>query len=596
MGFKSVYRTLVELFPQVDARILKAVAIEHPKDPNGAVESILTEVLPWVMKESGASPSQRKILDGKSSSETVQYERKIPAEMAATTISSFSKLGSVAGEDENGSRAVNDFHHGEPRCLNKTLGDSLGSAFHDAKDNDDQLILRGSEELTSSESLEERDGIRQESLHITSVTSICEESDNHDHDLEIGNNESEEFDASKKYQEMGDDLNFDDISYASSLTSSIVKDSSADACLGNDKASLCIKEHILAALGSNIVPEAQQGVPVSDSDYPESKVCGDSELMKGICVHDMVDADLSTGNAIITRSDQICRIDLLEEIIEDAKNHKETLITAMDSVIGLMREVELQEKALEQAKEAAARGGLEIQCRVEELKKMLIHAKEANDMHAGEVNGEKAILATEMRELQSRLLFLSDERDKALLVVDKMRQTLEVRLAAAEEERRAAEKEKVEKEESAQRYLSEQELIMEKLVQESKVLQQEAEENAKLRDFLMDRGHVVDVLQGEISVICQDVKLMKEKFDNGIPLSRSLTSYQSSCSLASASSSHSTVASDQVPADSSKVPEWVAVTSSGDLPTPKSSFGEGKIAARKELQDDDWDFFEDSAE
>ena len=36
--------------------------------------------------------------------------------------------------------------------------------------------------------------------------------------------------------------------------------------------------------------------------------------------------------------------------------------------------------------------------------------QEANGMHAGEMYGEKATLATEVRELQSRLLILSDER------------------------------------------------------------------------------------------------------------------------------------------------------------------------------------------
>ena len=54
---------------------------------------------------------------------------------------------------------------------------------------------------------------------------------------------------------------------------------------------------------------------------------------------------------------------------------------------------------------------------------------------------------------------------------------------------------------------------MAKVVQESKILQKEAEENAKLWEFLMDRGCVVDTLQGEISVIRQDVRLLKEKFD-----------------------------------------------------------------------------------
>lgn len=42
--------------------------------------------------------------------------------------------------------------------------------------------------------------------------------------------------------------------------------------------------------------------------------------------------------------------------------------------------------------------------------------------HAGEVYGEKAILATEVKELQSRLLSLADERDKSLAVLDEVRE------------------------------------------------------------------------------------------------------------------------------------------------------------------------------
>ena len=53
---------------------------------------------------------------------------------------------------------------------------------------------------------------------------------------------------------------------------------------------------------------------------------------------------------------------------------------------------------------------------------------------------------------------------------------------------KTAELEKLEKEEAAQNALVEQEIIMAKVVQESKILQKEAEVNAKLREFLMDRG------------------------------------------------------------------------------------------------------------
>lgn len=61
-----------------------------------------------------------------------------------------------------------------------------------------------------------------------------------------------------------------------------------------------------------------------------------------------------------------------------------------------------------------------------------------------------------------------------------MRQILESRLTAAEILRKAAEHEKLEKEESARKALLEQEAMMEKVVQESVRLQQEAEENSKV--------------------------------------------------------------------------------------------------------------------
>lgn len=61
---------------------------------------------------------------------------------------------------------------------------------------------------------------------------------------------------------------------------------------------------------------------------------------------------------------------------------QKTLFSAVESVICLMREVELQEEAAEQAKQEAAKGGLDMLQRVEDLKEMLQHAKEANNMVA----------------------------------------------------------------------------------------------------------------------------------------------------------------------------------------------------------------------
>ena len=59
---------------------------------------------------------------------------------------------------------------------------------------------------------------------------------------------------------------------------------------------------------------------------------------------------------------------------------QKTLLSALETVISLMMEVELQEKAAEEAKQEAANGGFERPMRVEDRKRMLQHAKEANDM------------------------------------------------------------------------------------------------------------------------------------------------------------------------------------------------------------------------
>ncbi|CAA2989018.1 calponin homology domain-containing [Olea europaea subsp. europaea] len=66
----------------------------------------------------------------------------------------------------------------------------------------------------------------------------------------------------------------------------------------------------------------------------------------------------------------------------------------VQNVISMMKKVELKEKNAEQANMEAAKGGAVILDRVEELRQMVQRAKEANDVHAEEEYGEKAILST----------------------------------------------------------------------------------------------------------------------------------------------------------------------------------------------------------
>jgi len=239
-----------------------------------------------------------------------------------------------------------------------------------------------------------------------------------------------------------------------------------------------------------------------------------------------------------THSSHSVSIESLEDSIADARSNKNGLLPSLELVTKMIEDVELLEEKAKVAKHESSVAGTGILTKVEELKEMLTHAKEANDMHAGEVFGEKSILTTEACELQSRLQRLSDERNKYLVIIEEIHQTLDERLVAAQQEIAAAEKEKIEKEAAAQALLDEQEKMMNSIVEESRKLQMEAEDNLKLKEFLVERGRIVDTLQGEMSVICEDVSLLKRVVDERLSLSKLQRSTMSSLSSSLHSSLH----------------------------------------------------------
>ncbi|XP_043714954.1 uncharacterized protein LOC122663339 [Telopea speciosissima] len=610
MGFSSVFRSLQEVFPQVDTRVLKAVAIEHPKDADAAVECILFEVLPYLRIQSESHGTQNDSEDVNHS--IVGREELGQGVVEVVLADSASNSAFDTTKDANDTVNTTDALYCDAKCVNEEF---VGSSV---------LSLHGGngEELQMSTC-----GLRNTSLDQPPVHLFL-------------NTETEEFISLEKCQNVSVADGSDQVALlepgplireerftdccndASSfnindLNELVICDSWA-TCGESHQDQTCLdanslKVENLLASGQHI-PSSQEsqeetsdsadygslaakiGATISDFEKPDSR-----NRSENVSTEDVFDTEVghvengSSSIAMVSRSSQICSIDLLEDSIGEAKNNKRTLFLAMESVINKMKELEFQEEAAEQAKREVAEGGVNILAKVEDYREMLQHAKEANDMHAGEVYGEKAILATELRELQSRIQNLSDEREKSLAILDEMNETLEVRLAAAEEERKIAEQVKLENEKSARMVLAEQELAMERVVEESKRLQQQAEENSKLRDFLMDRGHVVDILHGEIAVICQDVKLLKEKFDECVPISKSLSSSQTSCILASSSSSIKSLAADRVPerVEASEALEKLSPAPSfvGQV---KSNFEEKTVAGDNKVPlDDGWEFFDE---
>lgn len=478
MGVESVHRVLLDLFPQVDHRALRAVAFAHSKDADAAVEAVLVEVIPSLTQEltksssSNVSGSLSAAVDAADQlnpesvkvDESLLYFEKGAHSRHRISDVSYDSFGE--SEDEEPSSLWT-----KSQVRSDEVSPSLQADAPENRDEADTVHLQAHQEYLNK-SMSDVDGANhQELLH-------------------------ENGSASKMISQewMG-----------------IFQESSVQLVPRPDA-----QVTNLGTPDTNIIDAASN----------EELSSGEKDDLK----------DNSAMNTAVPQPINVCSIDVLEDLIEEARNNKKTLVSAMDAIVSFAREVEIQEKAALTAKEQASCGYLDIHRKVNELKAALQRAKEANDMHAGEVHAEKAVLTTEAKELQSRLLGLSEERDCSLRILDEMRQALVIRLSAAEKLIEEAEREKQEKEGSALEALALQERIMEEVVQESRLLKEEAEENSKLQDFLMDRGRIVDVLQGEISVKCQDVRLLKEKFDAHVPLS---TSFFSSQTMSSSSYSSS---------------------------------------------------------
>ncbi|KAG8389373.1 hypothetical protein BUALT_Bualt02G0222500 [Buddleja alternifolia] len=615
MGFKKVYNSLLEVFPQIDSRALRAVSIEHYKDVDAAVQAVLEEIIPFFVEKSRpSSPLTRSIskeklseaplgaISSTQSADDQSVNTVGPAEMRNGHTVNSGDQQSFNDVDNGNYEPFYDTYDGHHEGEGNTAELALLEESHESRINASADVCSyGGEPVAlidnngvntlqveipgdlETEKTGSADKCSESSVNVLSDVIPCHTLGTQQ-DMDMGINET--------FLQEREDL--DAYLEAEFGTANEKKDLKKSYSDGNNSvdgtASLTVRDLTMSSLDSSV--QLVEVPDIHESNLGKLEVCfSDDTASKMESMSNIV----GTGNGTtlsssMSQSSQLHIMDVLEETIEDARNNKKTLFSAMESVLSMMKEVELKEKAAEEAKEEASIGGNSILDKVAELKRMLQHAKEANDMvHAGEVYGEKAILATELRELQSRVLSLSDERDNSLSVLDQMRQTLEVRLAAAENEIRSVELEKLEKEKAARKLLADQELIMEQVVKESNILKQQAADNAKLQEFLLDRGRIVDMLQGELAVICQDVRLLKEKFDENVPFSKSLSSSQTSCILASSSSSLKSLIPEQVERDSFETQkERDPILCSDELVSENELVRDDG----KPLPDDGWDFLD----
>ncbi|XP_051225518.1 uncharacterized protein [Lolium perenne] len=201
----------------------------------------------------------------------------------------------------------------------------------------------------------------------------------------------------------------------------------------------------------------------------------------------------------------------LNKNISDTTKSKELLTSLYESTIMRMKEVELQEENSRLAKQNANKAHQNYLAMVEHFTQLIENSKESNDKQAQVVGEEKCLLVALTQDLQSRLAKLSAQRDEALATVQEIKCELDARLATSMEEEAIALEDIMQTEKVALLVRKDKESTVGSIMEESRKLQKESEENILLRGLLLDQGRLIDIMQGEISSIHANVVAMKER-------------------------------------------------------------------------------------
>lgn len=267
---------------------------------------------------------------------------------------------------------------------------------------------------------------------------------------------------------------------------------------------------------------SEQGVPVSSSDNrPVKDNANDDDNKLLSCFSVTVKRDCPMQESLLESSRYLIATEDLDKLVLEARCRKDNMRKDMEDICLLRQKAEQEELVAQRAKAEASHGGEDILLKVGDLQQQILHERAEYDMRAAEVYGEKSILSMEARELRSRLLETQAEQARALSMLNSVRCTLAERLEKASQGKQFADEEAKLREESAKELLAREEESARTLRENFKALETEAETCQKLREFLIERGNIVDSLQGEMAVLCEDILNFKKQVDEGIPLSAS---------------------------------------------------------------------------
>ncbi|CAL9127626.1 unnamed protein product [Musa textilis] len=609
MTLKSVLRALQEVFPQIDLRILRAVAFEYSEDVDTAVEFILSDVLPIITEPA----------------ETSNPYISLDAEQSLN-------VGDYSWEDTNGANLLpchnviveqkESLLPYEPKAESdiNLFADNKSNAHSEPQSSVVMLVENCSNVLGKKETLETKP---EEVVSVPqTVAAKCDGLDADVQELcktKLNGTLAASSDSCPTLSFQTFQNNLDPMECGTQIEKAM------SSCISEYEEQLLGAFKDVSKIQDKCDFEANSTVPAAFANAEEtssvheisqarrSKKSGelvniedfqsDYEVQQLECLTETTSVLLppekenvtisdKLQTAIVATQEEIPNIDFLNSILLDAQNKKRTLASALESTINMLKEVELHEERAEQAKKEASVAGEDIFQEVEALRQKINHAKVTNEKKAEEVYSEKSTMAPEAMELQSRLINISDERQKSLSILEEIRQTLGARLAHAKEEQAAAEQEKLKREDLAHKFFREQEDVMNSILQEEYRLQTEAEENTKLREFLMDRGRMLDILQEEITVACESVLSLKNRVYGCMPENRPILSVTGTLVSSSSSLSEKTVMPrSDLHSLSSKISIIIDKEATRNLPLQSDAADH-----HQDCSDDDWEMLEVKAE
>eukprot|EP00245_Coleochaete_scutata_P000070 TRINITY_DN10076_c0_g1_i1.p1 TRINITY_DN10076_c0_g1~~TRINITY_DN10076_c0_g1_i1.p1 ORF type:complete len:753 (+),score=186.08 TRINITY_DN10076_c0_g1_i1:117-2375(+) len=504
------FATLRELFPQVDARLLRGAVLEHGSNLEAAADYILTECLP-VMDQRPLQRTRRR----RQRQEVITVVDEMEAN-ACSSEDGDSLTGALSSsETVSSSRSM---------PVEKMNHSSIVVTHTDTRELEAAVLPTPLPAACSREAVVPSIdvAVRCAPVKVTMSPVILKQQpvavEENNSQSPVGLNEELVVDEEKRAQNKDEDMR--SFTVFSQRAKQCLGTSTPDGhvkefmLLGNHETQCCADEEEQPAIGERSVGGAGSS-KMMQVEIPGIEEPPASDVPVGNYEAEAVGKDVSTSHlSSMSSSFSANDVESLRDVVSAVRTGKEELDGKFAGVKQLFNELVLAEARAKQAKAGVERAGEDIQDQVADVKQRWLLAREANERRAGDINAEKAILAEEARELRSRLLRVGADKNAAGAAIKEVEAVLKAKIAAFKEEEELAEESMRKKIAAAKESLLVEETKLAPVLAYADELDVDDKECTKLREFLHCSGCAVDSLQAEVQVLVENLENLKGQIES----------------------------------------------------------------------------------